>query len=59
MLRITGKINPVGYLNGAALQDASEWMAPYRVYWEESFDRLDDYLKTLSREDETKGNLYV
>lgn len=45
-------------LNAAALQDVEAWMAPYRVYWEESFDRLDDYLKTIS-DDKLKGNPYV
>lgn len=23
-------------------------MQPYRIFWEESFDRLDDYLKTMT-----------
>ena len=34
-------------LNGAPLRDVSRWMEPYRVFWEESFDRLDAYLKTV------------
>lgn len=34
-------------INGARLKDASDWMEQYRVFWEESFDRLDAYLKTL------------
>ena len=38
-------------LNGKALQEAAEWMEPYRVYWEESFDRLDAYLKTVQQGD--------
>jgi DNA-binding transcriptional ArsR family regulator len=28
-------------INGAALKDATEWMEQYRIFWEESFDRLD------------------
>jgi DNA-binding transcriptional ArsR family regulator len=38
-------------LNGKPLQEAAEWMEPYRVYWEESFDRLDEYLKTVQQGD--------
>ena len=35
-------------LNGAPLKDASYWMAQYQIFWEESFDRLDAYLKTMT-----------
>lgn len=35
-------------LNAAALKDVSDWMEQYRVFWEESFDRLDAYLKTVT-----------
>jgi len=35
-------------LNGAALRDAADWMETYRQFWEESFDRLDVYLKTVT-----------
>ena len=34
-------------LNPGAMKDAAEWMEKYRVLWEESFDRLDAYLKSL------------
>ena len=30
-----------------ALQDIDEWLQHYRRFYDESFDRLDDYLKTL------------
>jgi DNA-binding transcriptional ArsR family regulator len=36
-------------LNGATLKDAASWLEPYRAFWEESFDRLDVYLKTVQR----------
>ncbi len=39
-----------------ALQDVANWMEQYRVFWEESFDRLDEYLKTVSHEKKTKGD---
>lgn len=29
------------------LKKASEWIDQYRVYWEQSFDRLDVYLKEV------------
>ena len=32
-------------LNGGALRDVADWMEPYRMFWEESLDRLDAYLK--------------
>ncbi len=38
-------------LNGKPLQEAAEWMEPYRVYWEESFDRLESYLKLVQQGD--------
>jgi len=31
----------------APLRDISEWLDDYRRFWEESFDRLDDYLQEL------------
>lgn len=38
-----------------ALKDVADWMEPYRVFWEESFDRLDEYLKTVVPQKDTKG----
>jgi DNA-binding transcriptional ArsR family regulator len=35
-------------INGAAFKDISDWMEKYRIFWEESFDRLDAYLKTVT-----------
>ena len=35
-------------LNPEALKEAADWMETYRVYWEESLDRLDAYLKGQS-----------
>src|SRR6476646_7231175 len=35
-------------LNGDALKDVANWMEQYRQFWEESFDRLDAYLKTVT-----------
>jgi DNA-binding transcriptional ArsR family regulator len=35
-------------LNGEALKDVADWMEHYRQFWEESLDRLDAYLKTVT-----------
>lgn len=37
-------------LNPEALKNAAQWMEQYRVFWEESLDRLDEYLKTVTAE---------
>lgn len=36
-------------LEAKALQDANEWLEYYRVFWEESLDRLDLYLQNLQK----------
>jgi DNA-binding transcriptional ArsR family regulator len=43
-------------LNGEKLKDVSDWMEQYRIFWEESFDRLDAYLKTVTSEKKGKKN---
>jgi DNA-binding transcriptional ArsR family regulator len=42
-------------LNPAPLKDISNWMEQYRTFWEESFDRLDAYLKTVNSKKTMKG----
>jgi DNA-binding transcriptional ArsR family regulator len=34
-------------LEAGRLKDVAEWVEHYRRFWEESFDRLDDYLREL------------
>jgi DNA-binding transcriptional ArsR family regulator len=34
-------------LEAAPLKDVSDWVERYRRFWEERFDRLDDYLRAL------------
>lgn len=41
-------------LNAIPLKDVSHWMEQYRVFWEESFDRLDAYLKTVTQKKSKK-----
>jgi DNA-binding transcriptional ArsR family regulator len=31
----------------APLKEAAEWIEPYRAFWEEGFDRLDELLREL------------
>jgi DNA-binding transcriptional ArsR family regulator len=38
-----------------ALKDIDDWLEHYRRFFEESFDRLDAYLKKLQAEPKTKG----
>jgi len=42
-------------LNGDGFKDAVDWMEQYRAFWEESFDRLDVYLKTVTAKKKAKG----
>ena len=42
-------------LEAAPLKDAAEWIEPYRRFWEESFDRLDDYLSELKTREKRNG----
>src|SRR5262245_1753303 len=38
-------------LDAKPLQEVASYIEGYRRFWEESFDRLDDYLKTLQQKD--------
>jgi len=42
-------------LNGDGFKDVADWMEQYRVFWEESFDRLDAYLKPVTSNRKKKG----
>jgi DNA-binding transcriptional ArsR family regulator len=41
----------LSHLEAAPLRDATEWLARYRQYWEESHDRLDQLLESLKGND--------
>ncbi len=41
-------------LNPEAFKDVAQWMEEYRIFWEESFDRLEEYLKTVTAEEKAK-----
>jgi DNA-binding transcriptional ArsR family regulator len=42
-------------LNTDPLKDVAAWMEQYRQFWEESFDRLEIYLKTVTSKSNAKG----
>ncbi len=42
-------------LRAAPLGDAAAWLGDYRQFWEESFDRLDEYLQVLREREENDG----
>ncbi len=42
-------------LNADGFKDVAKWMDQYRAFWEESFERLDEYLKTVTSKKHTKG----
>jgi DNA-binding transcriptional ArsR family regulator len=43
-------------LEGARLQEAAEWVGEFRRFWDESFERLDEYLAELQKENKTNDN---
>jgi len=42
-------------LNGDRLKEVDDWMEHYRRFWEESLDRLDAYLKTITTTEKVKA----
>src|SRR6476469_294060 len=42
-------------LQAKPLKEVSEWAENYRRFWDASYDRLDDYLKTLKQKEKSHG----
>jgi len=42
-------------LHAAPLKDAVSWIEHYRMFWEQSFDRLEIYLKEIEKESSKHG----
>ena len=38
-------------IEGTRLKEVSDWLDHYRKFWEESFDRLDAYLRELQKKE--------
>ena len=43
------------HLEAAPLQEAAGFIEQYRQFWEQSFDRLDSYLKQLQAQEKKNG----
>src|ERR1700676_3542440 len=41
-------------LAAGPLKDAADWLDHYRRFWDESFDRLEDYLRELQKSEPKK-----
>src|ERR1700726_1971443 len=42
-------------LEASPLKDATDWLEHYRRFWEQSLDRLGDYLRELQTKDKKRG----
>ncbi len=42
-------------LEAGPLEDATQWLESYRRFWDESFDRLTDYLRDLQTKGKRRG----
>lgn len=42
-------------LKAQPLKAAADWLETYRRFWEESFDRLDEYLRDLQAQEKRRG----
>jgi DNA-binding transcriptional ArsR family regulator len=42
-------------LQAGPLKDAADWLDHYRSFWNESLDRLDDYLRRLQAEEQGRN----
>ena len=42
-------------LAAGPLKDAADWLDHYRRFWDETFDRLEDYLRELQKKDDNNG----
>lgn len=42
-------------LEANALKEAAGWIERYRRFWEESFDRLDDYLREVQAQEKKRN----
>ena len=43
-------------LEAEPLRNVAAWVEQYRRFWEESFDRLDDYLRELQAQENERDN---
>jgi DNA-binding transcriptional ArsR family regulator len=57
--RLIGRSRDAQYrpcrLDAAPLKQAAHWIDDYRRFWDESLDRLDDYIKKLQAKPKKRG----
>ena len=46
----------LSHLEAEPLKEAAMWLVPYREYWEESYERLDELLATLQEHERSGGS---
>ena len=42
-------------IKAGPLKDVADWVAHYRRFWTQSFDRLDDYLRDVQKKEKNHG----
>ena len=42
-------------LEGAPLKEVADWLDAYRRFWDDSFDRFDEYLRELQTKGKKRG----
>ena len=42
-------------LEAGPLKGVADWLAPYRDFWEQRFDRLDDYLRGMKKKQKKRA----
>ena len=42
-------------LQAEPLREAADWVEHYRKFWEQSLDRLDEYLRNLQKKEKPRG----
>ena len=42
-------------LDAGPLEGAAEWLERYRTFWEQSLERLDEYLRELKKKEKSDG----
>ncbi len=43
-------------ITAAPLKDVADWVAHYQLFWTESLDRLDDYLRDVQKKEKKHGH---
>ena len=43
-------------LKAEPLRDVADWIGEYKRHWEDSFERLDDYLREVAKDDAMEQN---